>query len=251
MTSVYLVNVGANTKDIRRARSPVFGDGSFIYASFTTPESQGPPGYAARCLPFLRGVARLNTHADPDWPNLTYGDKCSHFRAAALNSVRKGDILLFWGLLWQNCGTDWSGFTEERGWYLFGTLRVEEIAEPGQSLRQVSQQNRGRAAQNAHFVRGAGVLPPGERVFLGVPDRSSCFSRAVDLEVHMAEGLLYRAFTSANGCLLSIDGRPRWRSSLRACRRIWDLDDRGDRARALLVRDAVRDRTGFDFLAST
>jgi hypothetical protein len=58
MTAVYLINVGANTKDSRRARSPVFGDGSFIYVSFTTDEPQAPPGYASRSCAVWRSSIR-------------------------------------------------------------------------------------------------------------------------------------------------------------------------------------------------
>jgi hypothetical protein len=249
MSSVYLINVGANTKDSAKARSPIFEDGSFIYVSFSTKSSQGPPGYPPKCLPFLRGVDLFNTHPDPDWVNLTYGDNCSNFRAAALKRVEKGDVLLFWGLLWQNSGTDWSGFTEKRGWYLIGTLRVEEIAEPGQALQQVSQANRNRAGKNAHFVRNSGVLPSTDRVFIGSPLYSNCFARAVDLEVISSEGLMYRAFPSAKGYLLALNGKPHWRSSLRPCRKIWDLSDSIARARAMIVRDAVRYQNGIDFLA--
>jgi hypothetical protein len=249
MTAVFLINVGANTSDSGKARSPVFRGGSFVYVPFTTKTSQGPPGYSAEALPFVRNVGQLNTHADPDWTNLTYGDKCSNFRAAALMTVADGDILLFWGLLWKNRGTNWSGFTGQRGWYLMGALRVEEIAEPGQSLQHVSGQNRNRASQNAHFRRSTGRLPQDERVFLGAAPYSAKFAQAVDLQVHDHAGLMYQAFTSAAGNLLQRDTPPHWGSSLRSCRRMWDLAIPTERTRATLVRDAIRDRTGFDLLA--
>jgi hypothetical protein len=53
---------------------------------------------------FIRNMHGRSTHCDPDWGNLTYGDKCSNRRAAALRRVEAGDILLFWGMLWRNDG---------------------------------------------------------------------------------------------------------------------------------------------------
>ena len=181
MTSVYLVNIGANMSHRGRARSPIFDDGSWVFVSFPTSNPQPSPGYSCHALPFLRGVDPSYTHADPCWDDLTYGDDCANPRARALMGVKKGDILLFWGLLWRNVGRVWDGFTGECGWYLFGALRVEEIAVPEQLVQQVSEHNRLRAGRNAHFVKGGGVLPQNNRVFLGDPRYSSRFTRAVDL----------------------------------------------------------------------
>jgi hypothetical protein len=175
-----------------------------------------------------------------------YGDKCSNPRAGALKKVKNGDVLLFWGLLWKNSGSDWSAFSGESGWYLLGALRVEEIATPGQRLDQVSKHNRPRAGRNSHFARG--VLKKDNWVFLGAFRYSTRFSRPVDLAVTSPSGLMYSAFTSAAGELLASSGRPSWRSSLRSCRKIWDLRDPAARARAELVREAIRTSTGFDLL---
>jgi hypothetical protein len=249
--SIYLVNIGANSKDGSRARSPLFDDGSFIYVSFVREPPEGPLSYSADALPFVRGVGPCCTHADPDWANFSYGDKCSNPRASALMGVEKGDILLFWGLLWRNRGSDWSGFTGDYSWHLFGALSVEEIVEPQQSLQQVSVQNRKRASCNAHFARAAdGILPPKERIFLGTPERSRRFTQAVDLGVNNRSGLVYRAFTSANGCLLTFnrDKPTGVISYLRSCRRMWDLGNAVDRARATIVRDAILRHNNFDLL---
>jgi hypothetical protein len=248
MSSVYLVNVGANTSHSAKARSPIFQDGSWVYVSFPTSHAHPPPVYSVDALPFLQGVGAEYTHADPSWEDLSYGDNCANPRAGALKKVTKGDILLFWGLLWMNGGRDWSGFSGERGWYLFGALRVEETTVPGQSVQQVSEHNRLRAGRNAHFVKGAGLLLPNERVFLGAPRYSNRFSRAVDLEVTRPSGLMYTTFTSSKGDLLTPDGNPSWISSLRSCRKIWDLSDPVARSRAHIVREAIVTRTRFDFL---
>lgn len=167
MTSVYLVNVGTNTSHGGRARSPIFADGSWVFVSYPTPNSQLSQRYSPQVRPFLRGRSAVYTHADPCWGDLSYGDECANPRALALKRVTKGDILLFWGLLWRNVGRAWDGFTGEHGWYLFGALRVEEIALPGQSVQQVSEHNRFRASRNAHFVNGCGLLPSNHRAFLG------------------------------------------------------------------------------------
>jgi len=241
-------NIGANTRHRTKARSPIFRDGSWVFVSFPTSNPHPPPVYSADALPFLRGVGRECTHADPCWEDLSYGDDCGNPRAVALKKVTRGDILLFWGLLSMNGGRDWSAFSGERGWYLFGALRVEEIAVPGQSVQQVSEHNRLRAGRNAHFVKGAGALLPNEHVFLGAPRYSNRFSRAVDLEVTSPSGLIYRSFTSSKGSLLTLDGKPRWSSSLRSCRKIWDLSDPVARTRATIVREAIVMRSDFDFL---
>ncbi|CAK6695303.1 hypothetical protein [Synechococcus sp. CBW1107] len=248
MTSVYLVNIGANTSHSGRARSPIFEDGSWVFVSFPTSTPQPPPEYSSQALPFLRGVGPTYTHADPCWDDLTYGDDCTNPRAGALKGVIKGDILLFWGLLWRNRSQDWHGFTGERGWYLFGALRVEEIADREQTVQQVSEHNRLRAGRNAHFVQGGGLLPKNNRVFLGDPRYSSRFSRAVDLETSISSGLIYRAFTSSNGDLLTRGRRPLWSSSLRSCRKIWDLNDPVARSRAQIVGEVIVKQSDFDFL---
>lgn len=248
MTSVYLVNIGANMSHKGRARSPIFADGSWVFVSYPTSTPHLSQEYPSHALPFLRGDSPPYTHADPCWDALTYGDDCANPRALALKRVTKGDILLFWGLLWRNVGRVWDGFTGERGWYLFGALRVEEIAVSEQSVQQVSEHNRMRASRNAHFVNGGGHLPQSNRVFLGDPQFSSRFLRAVDLEVTLPSGLIYTAFTSAKGALLSPGGSPSWKSSLRSCRKLWDLNDHAARSRAQIVSDAILKQSNFDLL---
>jgi len=247
MSLVYIINVGANTSHTGKARSPIFGDGSWVYVSFPTRHPYRP-GYSLDARPFIRGVSAENTHADPSWEDLSYGDNCSNPRALALKKVRNGDILLFWGLLWRNGGKEWSAFTGERGWYLLGALRVEEIAVPGQAVQQVTEPNRSRAGRNAHFVHGAGILPKHDWVWLGTPRYSRKFSRAVDLAVASPSGLMYTAFTSSKGVLLTRDAKPSWRSSLRTCRKVCDLNDPADRARAEIVRKEILTQSNFDLL---
>lgn len=250
MTGVYLVNVGSNTSHRDRARSPIFDDGSWVFVSFPTSDPESSQGYSCNALPFLRvrDDKPIFTHADPCWDGLSYGDNCSNPRARSLKGVTKGDILLFWGLLWRNNSSGWQGFTGEHSWYLFGALRVEEIAVPGQSLNQVSERNRPRAGKNAHFINGNGLLQQDNYVYLGDPRFSSRFVPAVDLEVEKSSGLIYRAFPSAKGALLGWKGNPSWKSSLRSCRKIWDLNDHAAQSRAEIASEIIREQTGFDLL---
>lgn len=254
MSSIYLINVGSNTSHGTRARSPVFADRSFKYVSFPYPseEESELPDYPAEIRPFVR-MDRLGgwaTHSDPDWKNLTYGDICSRGRAGALKKVEPRDTLLFWGLLWENTGRDWSGFTGLQGWYVLGAIRVQDIVTDRASLACLSARVQARARANAH-LDGGRDLAAGHRVFVGELARSERFQRAVDLGAAERDGLLYRAITAADGSALTHGGSPPWSSSLRACRRMWDLSDATDRARAKLVQRAIGSLNDYDLFAGT
>jgi hypothetical protein len=248
MTSIYLINIGANTTHQAKARSPIFDDGSWVYVSFPTAADQPSQEYSAQARPYLRNPSIERTHADPCWDAMTYGDNCANPRAGALRTVQPGDTLLFWGLLWRHRGQDWAGFTGEQGWYLFGAMRVEAMVHADQPLDSLSDANRLRASSNAHVKEGGGRLPADHVVFLGDGAGSARFTPAVDLEVRNPSGLLYRAFTDATGALLAPDRGPSWKSSLRSCRKLWDLEDAAARSRAQIVADAVKKQTGFDLL---
>lgn len=248
MSAVYLINVGANSSHGGVARSPIFDNGSFVYVSFPTDSVNRTQAYSGLALPFVRNPGACRTHADPDWAQLTYGDYCANPRAGALKRVEPEDILLFWGLLWSNQGSDWSGFTGERDWYLLGALRVEEVLRGGHPVSSLSQTAQARAALNAH-LEGDDRLREDHRVFVGDLNRSRLFSRAISLGVSVPDGLIYRAFTAASGNALSFSRTPPWQSSLRSCRKMWNLEAAEDRARAELVREAISARNDFDLLA--
>jgi len=248
MTSIYLINIGANTTHQAKARSPIFDAGSWVYVSFPTAADQPSQEYSAQARPYLRNASIERTHADPCWDAMTYGDNCANPRAGALRTVQPGDTLLFWGLLWRHRGRNWDGFTGERGWYLFGAMRVEAMVRADQPLDNLSETNHLRASRNAHVQDGGGTLPADHVVFLGDGAGSVRFTPAVDLDVSNPSGLLYRAFTDANGTPLAPDRRPSWKSSLRSCRKLWDLEDAAARSRAQIVADAVKNQTGFDLL---
>ena len=250
MTTVYLVNVGANASHAPAARSPVFADGRFIYVSFPTLSKERTQSYPEESRPFVRQPDRWRTHADPDWLNLTYGDYCANPRAGALKRAEPGDILLFWGMLWTNRdrSSGWSGFSGQREWYLLGALRIAEILCGGQHVGNLSSTVRARALNNAHLA-GHMTLAEDHYVFIGNPERSRQLRYAVALNTSEKEGLIYRAFTSADRLPLKRNGTPAWKSSLRSCRPMWDLNNAEDRARAHVVAREILARNDFDLLA--
>lgn len=247
MSTVYLINVGANMSHASVARSPKFPNGQFVYVSFPTSKADRTQVYPAHAHPFVRGVASRWTHADPDWDGLTYGDYCGNPRAGALKRVVPGDILLFWGLLWENDGRDWSGFTGDRDWFLLGAIRVAGLLRGGEHVRSLPKKIRDRALRNAH-LDGRSTLPAGHYVFVGDVRRSGRFRYAVPLGTGRADGLAYRVFTAADGTPLKLNGTPSWKSSLRSCRPMWKLNDPKQRSLALLAAKAISRTNKFDLL---
>ena len=104
VSRIFLINIGANSAHSSVARSPRFSNGSFIFVPFPNPGGNWIRDYPSFCRPFVRTTS-LDTHDDPDWQNLTYGDDCANGRAASLQRVTEGDILLFWGMLWGTAET--------------------------------------------------------------------------------------------------------------------------------------------------
>jgi hypothetical protein len=244
MSTVYVINVGANGAHSSAARSPRFADGSFVFVPFPW-NGDRIRQYPNECKPFIR-TASL-THDDPDWPNLTYGDDCANSRAGNLQLVSEGDILLFWGLLWDNNQTDWSGFTGQKGWYLFGALRVCQILIGGQRWRRARPENVARARRNVHF--NDGPLPIGHRVFIGEPRYSALFSRAVDLQGDRRDGLVYRSMRNKHGNPLVLNDRAPFYSYLRTCRPMWNLRVTQDRRLACIVRNRILQTNEYDLFA--
>ena len=247
MSKIFLINVGANKSHTSIARSPIFPGGQFVYISFPSERKRGAAcPYPPEARPYLRLSKLCQTHLDPDWRGLTYGDYLRNGRAAALRRAVPGDILLFWGLLWRNNGRNWADFTGEYGWYFIGALRIAEILDEGQTPADAKPYNTRRAAENVHFYRG--VLDSGNRVFIGSKRYSALFPKAVDLQVNQNSGLLYRTVATADGERLRRNGKIRWYSATRSCRAVWDLDDSKQRARGKIVRDVILRKTGYDLL---
>ena len=261
MCSIYVINIGANTNHRSQARSPIVNCNSFVFVSFCTERGEdNPTAYPKKMLPFINPHKQnLRTHNDPDWKNMTYGDICTG-RGAALKHVNSNDILLFWGLLYHNecpdrrsCndkkGACWESFSllldENKGWYLLGAMRVEQVVEGGEKLEELSPELRCRVNRNAHCCNGK--VPTNRRVFLGDEQHSRLFDKAVALWVPRSNSqdewessLMYKKLRSADGQCLSLNCSPRWSSSLRACRKMWDLDKPKERKLAERVRDAIQ-----------
>jgi len=177
---------------------------------------------------------------------LTYGDDCANRRAIALRRVVAGDVLLFWSMLWENTGNAWADFTGVKGWFFVGALRVSEVLSGGQRPGDASPEDRARAEQNVHFSRG--VLPTQHRVFIGDQRYSALFNSAIDLGVYDPNGLVYRTMHAADKRAFMLNGRPRWSSSLRPCRAMWDLGIRQERNQAQIVRDEILRDNDYDLL---
>ena len=248
MSRVFLINVGANTTDSSRARSPIFRNNSFVYVPFSVKKrgANGQFEYPKRTRPFIRNMQGRTTHCDPDWPNLTYGDNCANARAAALWKAEVGNILLFWALLWRNYGKIWQSFSGERAWYLIGALRIGEILEAGDTAKDAKSANTARASKNAHLADG--IIGDGQRVFIGSKRYSKLFPRAVDLQTTRGSGLLYRTIRAASGRRLGLRSKIPWNSSTRTCRVIWDLKNPEHFGRARIARNAILRHTGYDLL---
>lgn len=227
MCSIYVINVGANTNHSSHARSPIFynNDESFQFVSFyTKDDDENATAYPKEMLPFTNPKKNnLETHNDPDWHNMTYGDICSGpgcVRGSKLRNVVPGDILLFWGLLWSNKCPDWKScidmkescwkdflrpLDEGKGWYLFGAMRVENVVVDKDTLGRLpprerprieknavaldglSPDERRRIKKNAHFEDNK--IPTNHWIFLGDTDKkhSQLFDTAVELWVPKTE----------------------------------------------------------------
>lgn len=241
MAKIYLINVGANTGDRRKARSPIFSDGTWIYVPFP-PKKEGQE-FPKQARPFVRN--NVKCHLDPDWNGLTYGDCCRNRRARALLKTREGDILLFWALLWKTQRNECIFKSHDKGWYLIGALRVECIFKDGDKVTCR------RARRNAH-VRGGHVerrRGDGVRVFAGSRQYSCRFVVAVDWEVRRNGGLMQQVVRTKDGQEVQWNRSPRWNSVTRSCRAILDLDKPDDRKAAkILARHIRRLNKGFDLL---
>ena len=248
MSKVYLINIGANSSDRSRARCPVFDGDTFVYVPFSYMKkgSDGYREYPRDAWPYIQNLEDRSTHRDPDWTRLTYGDNCDNPRARALRRVVEDDILLFWALLWPNTGNSWADFTGEQRWCFIGAWRVREILRPGQRPEDAKSSRVSRAKLNVHFY--SGELEVGNYVFMGCTKHSRLFTKAIDLQVANSAGLLYRSIQTAGGERLSLNGAPRWNTSLRSSRPVWDLDIPKQCARAKIVRNAILHQNGYDLL---
>jgi len=128
MTKIYFINVGANTSHEGRARGPILSDGSWTYVPFPRDkEHEHGQNFPDSAIPCIRVPSGFKCHLDPDWDRLTYGDSCHEPRGRSLLKTQKGDILLFWALLWKTDQNSLVFGSHEKGWYLIGAIRTEYI----------------------------------------------------------------------------------------------------------------------------
>ena len=103
MANIFLINIGANTSDSAKIRSPYFPCcEEFKIAPFVASGSSKAQTVKLpqELEPYVLKGKDIKVHLDPDWKNYTYGDNCSNPRAGILRKAQKNDIFLFWGLLW-------------------------------------------------------------------------------------------------------------------------------------------------------
>lgn len=250
MPKIYLINVGANSNHARSAKSPIFADGSFVYVSFPLPPGvEGKYSYNSEAWAFTNGLTWHQTHNDPDWEHLTYGDRLSNPRAAALSRVDPGDILLFWALLWRNDGDCWIDFTNDKAWYLIGAIRVDEVLKAGQSFTDAKPKNRSKAKFNEHFWDDHLSLEHKDYVFIGDPEHSTLFDLAVPLiDGQLSSSLLYRCYRTKSGDKLPLNG-VHWSSFTRSCRAVWNLENVTDRKLAKRLQESIIKLNDYDLLA--
>lgn len=255
MPKIYLINVGANTGHRSKARSPIFPKDTWIYVPFPRKHSneEGQP-FPKETLSFVRVGRGIKCHLDPDWEGLTYGDCCKNWRAAALLKVQKGDILLFWALLWRTKHGVCIFKSHEEGWYLIGAMRVQKVLKNGEKLNTLPRVIRYRAGRNAHVYKGRVKRRDRERIFVGSRNRrySRRFSKAVDWDIGTDGGLMHRVVRTKNGRRIRWKGSPLWHNVTRSCRAILDLDCRTDRRVARFLASRIkRKNKGFDLIGRT
>jgi len=252
MAKIYLINVGANRSHGDRVRCPIFPDGTWIFVPFPRDKpSQKGQEFPEVTFPYRRVRDGIKCHLDPDWDRLTYGDCCDNPRARSLLNVQKGDVLLFWALLWQTTRDSVVFDSHDRGWYLIGALRADRILKGGERIDTLPPDVRQRVGFNAHVYEGRTKERDGERVFVGENDlrHSRRFAAAVDWEVYCDGALMQRVLRTADGKQIRWKESPRWNSVTRSCRAILDLGDKRDRVRASYLADHIAKKNeGFDLI---
>src|SRR5258708_12164881 len=126
MSRIFFINIGANSAHSSVARSPRFANGSFVFVPFPNAGGALVRNYPRPCRPFIR-TPSLDTHDDPDWPNLTYGDDCANGRAGSLQQFTEGDVLLFCGMFWGNRGNSCHHSNAIYTWYLSLPFRLSPL----------------------------------------------------------------------------------------------------------------------------
>ena len=181
--AAFLANVGVNSS--HAARSPVFGDGTFLLVPIPEKDRWSPPMLRLGDFDGLAGHAPAAwkdraVHLDPDlWATPpTYGDNCRRAgRAFSLRRAAAGDLIVFLARLHPENAAP--------GFHLVGCLYVAD------ALTDVaSDPGPGWWDRNAHVRRArASGRWDSFWVFKGTPGRSRAFTKASRFARHEAEAV--------------------------------------------------------------
>ena len=181
--AAFLANVGVNSS--HAARSPVFGDGSFVLLPIPERDPWSPP------MLRLADVAGLTAYAPAAWrekavhldPDLsatppTYGDNCRRAgRAFSLRRAAAGDLIVFLARLQPATATP--------GFHLVGCLTIDDAISD-----VTSDPGSGWWDHNAH-IRRARATGHWDSfwVFKGAHGRTRAFRKAHRFDRHEAEAV--------------------------------------------------------------
>lgn len=209
---VFIVNVGTGTKSATRGiRSPVFEDRTFeivplpedywgepipdpshsAFIRYSHLAAHNDPTRQLAAYVPLREQDKA-VHNDPDFEALTYGGAGADQRSSALWKVEVGDYLFFVDGLTKHDGSRflkdqgsygkyWIGFLEVSGWV---DPKPEDVLKRNTKLASVSD--------NAHVRKYRATRNPQVlcRIFVGVPERSRRFEKAVPISRKSCEYFL-------------------------------------------------------------
>lgn len=180
------INIGANTNE-PGFRAPVWADGRFEYIPIPESKStaQSVPTYGD-LAPHLtsdipEAVRETPVHLDPEFPEYphceryTYGDEHG-VKAGPLSALSAGEYVFFYATLSVAEDAEW--LPPRWGAFVIGQFRLARDPVTGEQYRDLSQEERGVFANNAHVKRetnDARVL------LLGDPGESRLYDRAVPL----------------------------------------------------------------------
>jgi hypothetical protein len=186
--AAFLANVGANSS--HAARSPMFGDGSFVLVPIPERDPWAPPmlrvgdvaGLAAHAPSAWASKA---IHLDPDFsaPTPTYGDNCRRAgRAFSLRRAAAGDLIVFLARL--------HPANSPPSFHLVGCLSIEDAL-----IDMTADPGRGWWDSNAH-VRRARATGRWDSfwVFKGAAEKTRAFDKAYRFARDQAESVFGRGW---------------------------------------------------------
>lgn len=150
-------------------------DGSFVYVPIPEDADSQRAGMETTYREFelaLNGwpkmpepLARMNTHLDPDFRCLTYGDDAK--RGKVIAAMKPGDFVVFYAGLRPTRSTD-----DNLVYALIGQMFVKEVLRAS----DVSQQ---RLHENAHARCVAGTYSPSDVILRAEPKHSGRYSKCL------------------------------------------------------------------------